>query len=247
MRVLPIRCGSSLGPMAVCDPTDDEPGKLIRTPFYVYAIDHPQGWVVFDTGISQRYRDIPSPGPYSFSIEAEDRVDRKLESLSISPADVHTVVMSHLHFDHAGGLDCLPGAEVAVTEVELNFAQAPAVYQRGIYDPQDFGAVERWRIVEDGTDLFGDGLLRIVSTPGHTPGHLSLVAELESGPCVLGGDATYLRAKMDERRLPGIVWSPDEMVKSWERLEELERDGARLLFTHEPDQPDVSSGDDALV
>jgi hypothetical protein len=72
------------------------------------------------------------------------------------------------------------------------------------------------------------------SSPRPFTGHQSIKVEFESRePLVLMGDATYGLAKMRERRLPAVVWSPDAMVASWERLEEIERAGAELRCTHE--------------
>jgi glyoxylase-like metal-dependent hydrolase (beta-lactamase superfamily II) len=90
-------------------------------------------------------------------------------------------------------------------------------------------------------DLFGDGAVKIIATPGHTPGHQSLVITFEARPpLALLGDAAYNLEKMRQRRIPGIVWSPDAMVASWERIERIERDtGAELRCTHEADLSDV--------
>ena len=66
-------------------------------------------------------------------------------------------------------------------------------------------------------DVFGDGAVTIIPTPGHTPGNQSVCVELPSGPLVLAADASYLDAAMRARRLPGVVWNPDAMVASWVR------------------------------
>jgi len=107
--------------------------------------------------------------------------------------------------------------------------------------PADFEHDLDWRLLDGGHDLFGDGAVRIVSTPGHTPGHQSLLITFEERPpLVLLGDAAYSLEKMRQRRLPAIVWSPDAMVESWERIERIERDtGAELRCTHEADYSGV--------
>src|SRR3954447_22335352 len=87
------------------------------------------------------------------------------------------------------------------------------------------------------TDIFGDGRLMALATPGHSKGHQSLMVQLDSGRTViLLADATYLLAKMRERALPAVLWSPDAMVASWERIEALEREhDAMLIATHDLD------------
>lgn len=85
-------------------------------------------------------------------------------------------------------------------------------------------------------DLYGDGSIIIFPTPGHTPGHQSVRVTLQSQVVILLFDATYSLQKMRERMLPGVVWNPDAMVESWERIEQLERvHSATLLATHDPD------------
>jgi glyoxylase-like metal-dependent hydrolase (beta-lactamase superfamily II) len=126
---------------------------------------------------------------------------------------------------------------VYVQAAELTAARNPPVYQRDLYNPKDFDHDLRWTTLDGDRDVFGDGKLQIISTPGHTPGHQSIYVEFDGRkPLILMGDATYSLSKMRQRRLPAVVWSPDEMVKSWERLEEIERDtGAELRCTHEVD------------
>jgi glyoxylase-like metal-dependent hydrolase (beta-lactamase superfamily II) len=145
-------------------------------------------------------------------------------------------VQSHLHFDHAGGLELLTHAPVYLQETELRFARNPPVYQRDIFVPADFEHDLDWHILNGDHDLFGDGSIRVISTPGHTAGHQSLLVALESRPMFLLADASYLLQKMRDRLLPAVVWSPDAMVASWLRIEELEREvGAELVCTHDLD------------
>src|SRR6266511_1929493 len=82
----------------------------------------------------------------------------------------------------------------------------------------------------------GDGRVMIMSTPGHTRGHQSLLVRLDGQTVFLLADAAYLLAKMRSRKLPGILWSPDATIASWDRIEEIERsENAHLMTTHELD------------
>jgi glyoxylase-like metal-dependent hydrolase (beta-lactamase superfamily II) len=81
--------------------------------------------------------------------------------------------------------------------------------------------------------LFGDGRVRAIATPGHTRGHQSLLVRLDGQTVFLLADAAYLVDKMRSRSLPGILWSPDAIIASWDRIEEIERsERARLITTH---------------
>jgi len=131
-----------------------------------------------------------------------------LGNLGVAPHEIKHIIQSHLHYDHAGGVSFFPEAEVYVQRSELPFAYWPPVYQSLAYVRDDFDYSIRWREIEGEPDLFGDGKLVMFPTPGHTAGHQSLMVDLESGPVTLLSDATYLVAKMRERRLPGRVVEP---------------------------------------
>ena len=116
----------------------------------------------------------------------------------------------------------------------MAFARAPPIYQRDIYHAADFELGLRWRTLAGEHDLFGDGRVVIFPTPGHTAGHQSVIVHLDNASVIVAGDAHYSIEKLRQRRLPAILWSPDAMVASWERIEELEsRHHASLLVCHD--------------
>jgi glyoxylase-like metal-dependent hydrolase (beta-lactamase superfamily II) len=224
--------------MGVYDPIDEDGGKIVYGPYFCFLVEHPQGRVLFDTGPHPKWKNSEAQTTSGMAVVVgeDDDVVSRLASLNLRPDDIDHVVVSHLHFDHAGGLQFFPHATIYVQEAELRFAYWPAVYQRGLYDRDDFDHQLRWSELHGEYDVFGDSALRIIPTPGHTPGHQSLCVELRSGLTVFAADASYLESKMRQRRVPGIVWSPDAMVSSWGVLEDIERSrGARLVFTHDFD------------
>ena len=231
LRVLAFHCGGEWSPMGVYDPLDQGGARMVYGPYLLYLVEHAHGRVLFDTGLHTKWK---STGDGRIEVGETDDVVSLLARAGVRAEEVEHVVVSHLHYDHAGGLRFFPHATVWVQAAELRFAYAPAVYQRELYDRDDFDHPLRWRELNGSDDIFGDGAVAIIPTPGHTPGHQSLCVELPSGPLVLAADVSYLDAAMRARRLPGVVWNPDAMVASWVALEKLERDrGARLIFTHE--------------
>jgi glyoxylase-like metal-dependent hydrolase (beta-lactamase superfamily II) len=107
------------------------------------------------------------------------------------------------------------------------------VYQELIYIEADFSMDLDWQELDGDHDLFGDGRVAAISTPGHTRGHQSLLVRLDGQTVFLLADAAYLVDKMRSRSLPGILWSPDAIIASWDRIEEIEgREQARLVTTH---------------
>lgn len=242
VQVHAIHCGGDLTDWAVFDPFDERAGTKVYNPYFVYVIRHPAGTVLFDTGAHPDLATNPAARlgdtaqGLAFRIAPEDRLDHRLAQTGLRVQDIDVVVQSHLHFDHTGGLDLFPDTPVMVQSTELAFAQEPPIYQREFFVAADFARATHWHELNGDHDIFGDGRLLLLSTPGHTPGHQSLMVQLAARVVVLLGDATYLLDKMRARRLPAITWNPDAQIATWHRIEQLEREhDAFLIATHDLD------------
>jgi glyoxylase-like metal-dependent hydrolase (beta-lactamase superfamily II) len=177
-------------------------------PVHAFAVDHPDGICLFDTGQTARasrggYH--PRWHPYlrlaRFELEPEDEVAPQLD-----PLTVRWVVISHLHTDHVGGLSAFAHADVLVSRVEWERAAGMPGRLRG-YLPQHWPAGLTPRLVDfsgpaagpfaASHDVAGDGRLLVVPLPGHTPGHAGLLVD---GETLLAGDASW---PSDELRVLG--------------------------------------------
>jgi N-acyl homoserine lactone hydrolase len=242
MRLYAVHCGGDLTDMAAFDPFDPETGKKVYNPYFFYVIRHPDGTVLFDSGAHPDLRTDPesrlgaAAADFQVRLSADDAIEPGLASIGLTPQDIDVVVQSHLHFDHAGGLAWLTHAPILVQREELAFAREPPVYQELIYVKPDYDMDLKWQELDGDHDVFGDGRVQVISTPGHTRGHQSLLVRLDGETIFLLADAAYLLGKMRARSLPGVLWSPDALIATWDRIEEIERsDGARLMTTHELD------------
>jgi N-acyl homoserine lactone hydrolase len=242
MKLHAFPAGGEIADMSVFSPFHPEIGTKVEIPYFVYLIEHPQGNVLFDSGGHPDLIDKPDEylGPaaeaFEVTMKPGDDVVSRLATIGISPADVGHVAHSHLHYDHAGGVQFFPDATFYIQERELQFAYWPPVYQREIYLKADFDHDVNWLELEGEHDIFGDGKLVLFPTPGHTAGHQSLLVRLDSGPVILVADASYGPYNIDNDELPGLLWSPDAMVSSWRRIRALARkENARLIFTHDLD------------
>jgi N-acyl homoserine lactone hydrolase len=238
MKMYAFHCGGEKTLRSVFDPFDPDCGATIHPPYFFYLIRHPEGDVLFDCGAHPALIDDPrsrlAADLYDIVMASGDDVVTRLHSLDIEPEAIGHVVQSHLHYDHAGGLEFLSDATVYVQKEELPFAYWPPVYQRDVFVREDFDSVRNWRALRGDHDIFNDGRLLIFATPGHTPGHQSLLVRLDNQAYILTGDAVYDKEKMEHRCLPGLLWSPDAVIESWERIEELQRrHDAKLIVTHD--------------
>ncbi|NTW36566.1 MAG: beta-ketoacyl-ACP synthase 3 [Syntrophobacteraceae bacterium] len=155
--------------------------------------------------------------------------------------DIKYVILSHLHLDHAGCVGLFPNAKYIVQRDELHFAYAPDHYMKAAYIRKDFDKDVPWVIMEgwrdDRLDLFLDGSIFIYFTPGHTPGHQSILVNLHnSGPMFFAADSCYTMENINEDVLPGLMWNAGETVRSVQRMKNL-RDlyGATIVTGHDPE------------
>lgn len=219
--------------------------RILREPVCAVLVRTSTGWVLLDTGTDARRfrgenpdRELYAPaGLPEFLTDGDPLVDA-LAAHGLEPSDIAIAAVSHLHFDHSGGLRHLAaaGVEVCVQRCELEFALSSArredAYLRDDYDDPGI----RWRVL-DGDAVIAPGV-DAVSTPGHTPGHMSYRVTTETRTWLFAMDAIDLQAGIDLDRVVG-TWAREQdapLVRaSHDRLVRLAREeGAHLVAGHCP-------------
>lgn len=212
----------------------------VRLPIPAYLVEHPKGRLLFDTGIHRDCQSDPQgrlgdrlTQLFSFDYHAGEDIAARLEAIGRDPARIDLVVNSHFHFDHVGGNALVPNATMVVQRKEWEAGSDPDIAARHGYDRRDFDLGHKLRLADGECDVFGDGAVVCLPTPGHTPGHQSLKLRLASGEVVLAADSCYFCRTLRERRLPRFVHDRGLMLDSLDRLARLEAAGARIFFGHD--------------
>jgi glyoxylase-like metal-dependent hydrolase (beta-lactamase superfamily II) len=187
-------------------------------PTYAFAIEHPEGVILVDTGANAGLKSLPRWHPYfrfavRFDIEREQEVGPQLSAMGIAPRNVKTIVLTHMHIDHDGGLKDFAASEVLVSPGELTTASGFAGQIRGYlpqrwpngFDPKPLAlADEAYGPFPRSRRLTADGRVVAIPTPGHTRDHLSIAVEDGEGAVILAGDASYTQANLIAGNIDGV-------------------------------------------
>lgn len=234
MKIEMLNAGWMTAPAALWR-RDEDPGKRIRVPVPAYVVETASERILIDTGLHPgACADTPAfygrPEATSFfSLELDQPVHEQID-----PTTIAMIVLTHLHYDHAGGLSLLPPSiPIVVQRREWEAGKDSGAIERNFFFPRDYAGQEREAILVDGDhDLLGDGSVELLSTPGHTPGHQSVRL---GGDLVVGADVAHYASGLDDHRFPAFADDHSEQRRSAERLRALRDGGTRVLPGHDPD------------
>ncbi len=212
----------------------DDMERRAHFPIPVYLIETGRERILVDTGLAPLAVENPvahyaSERMAMFRLGQETRLAEQVDLDSITQ-----VVMTHLHFDHAGGLALLPASvPVVVQRREWEAGLDDAAIAKNFYLPADYAAIaDRVVLVDGDRDLLGDGSVRLLSTPGHTPGHQSVIV---GDMLVIGGDVTHYASGLDDLRFPILGDDHEAQRDSAERLRALRDAGMTVMPGHDPE------------
>jgi glyoxylase-like metal-dependent hydrolase (beta-lactamase superfamily II) len=201
-----------------------------------YLIKHKQGWFLWDTGIPDAVASMPNglapADPKAVTWRRPKTLAAQLEQIGVKPADVKAMGVSHTHPDHIGNVEMFPQATLYVQKVEYDWP--------GTNNEPRFKPSHPVELLAGDKDVFGDGSITVLSTPGHTPGHQSLLVKLpKTGAVVLSGDAVHFKSNWENRRVPVNNVSKDQSVASMQKIADtLDREKGQLWINHDKAQRD---------
>jgi glyoxylase-like metal-dependent hydrolase (beta-lactamase superfamily II) len=222
-------------------------------PIYAFAIEHPEGVIVVDTGEDARAsrRDYFArwhPGIRAFRewVEPEQEIGPQLERLGIARSDIRWVVMTHLHTDHAGGLHHFPDNEILVTRTELEFASGLRGRARGYVANNHWPAWFRPTAIELQPEPLGPfpqsmrlteaGDVTLVPLPGHTPGQIGVLVDSGDQTVFVAGDSSYTQDLMLRGTPDGVGADEDAELLTHERIRAFAAENPTVyLVAHDPE------------
>jgi N-acyl homoserine lactone hydrolase len=211
-------------------------GKSMDFADNCYLIKHAQGWMLWDTGVTDAIAAMPEgqrpADPRATHWRRPKTLASQLEQLGVKPADIKYVAVSHTHPDHIGNVELFPQATLLVQKAEYEWPNPLGV---GRFKPEHPATK-----LSGDHDVFGDGSVTILSTPGHTPGHQSLLMRLpKTGAVLLSGDAVHFKDNWDNRRVPEQNTDKAQTVASLQRLADImAKENAQLWINHDKAQRD---------
>ncbi|MBB4383050.1 N-acyl homoserine lactonase family protein [Bradyrhizobium sp. SBR1B] len=211
-------------------------GKTMDFVDTCYLVKHSKGWFLWDTGIADSVASMPNglvpADPKAVTWRRPKTLAAQLEQLGLKPDDVKAMAVSHTHPDHTGNVELFPQATLYVQKAEYDW---PGANNQPRFKPSH--PVE---LLNGDKDVFGDGSVTILSTPGHTPGHQSLLVKLpKTGAVVLSGDAVHFRDNWDNRRVPSMNVDKDQTAASMQKIADtLAKEKAQLWINHDKAQRD---------
>lgn len=205
----------------------------------IFAIETDDGWVVFDTGCDPRVMTDPEAAwgklasAFHIDMADEDTQLARLESIGLTPEKVAHVVVSHLHMDHAGGMQFFPHSRIWLQKAEMRAAAYPERVFAAGYVRSDFERPDlQYQLVEGDSQIVPG--VHVILTEGHTPGHQSLVADLPSGRFILTGDCAYERRQIERGVPPPVATDDVAAALSLARVKGFQqRDGATVIVNHD--------------
>lgn len=221
---------------------DAGPDETFELPVSCMLLRHEKGNVLFDTGCHPDIAKdaVPRWGTmvrFMKPIMAED--DHLLTSLNcvgLTPDDITHVICSHFHTDHCGCNQFFRKSTVYVHETEIAVARSPDAVKMG-YVPDDWDHPIPIETVAEGHDLFGDGRIKLVHLPGHTPGLMGALVTLDrDGQFLLASDAVAVEANLRENYAPKATRDVQQALTSYERIRAIEKAGAKVIFGHDDTQ-----------
>jgi len=239
LRLYVLDCGhATFKDMGGFSDTGEYDGLAGEIAVPCFLIRHPKGDLLWDAGLGDHYN-YPKEGSDAapgVHVTVPVTLLAQLQSLDLAPKNINFIAFSHLHWDHTGNANEFPDAVWIMNKSEL--AASVTLPPPGGVLPETWSAYKnaKTETIEGDYDVFGDGTVMILRTPGHTPGHQVLKLTLKkSGTVILSGDLYHLRGNRVFKRVPVYNANRADTLASMSRVEAIIKNThGRLILQHDP-------------
>jgi N-acyl homoserine lactone hydrolase len=244
-----VDCGHSLANDESVWTPGENVGKSIEFSSTCWLIRAGKNWVLWDTGVPQSALNDPkgwSTLPKLIVYHLDKTITSQLADVGLKVADINYVVVSHTHGDHIGNVALFPDSKIVMQRAEHSWIYSPDgtndnVNQLKALARKLMGAPKDLQLIDGDTDLFGDGSITLISTPGHTPGSQSLLVHLKnSGFIVLSGDVAHSERNFEKDIVPSLNTDKAASIASMEKVRGiLGTYNAKMFINHDKAQEDM--------
>jgi glyoxylase-like metal-dependent hydrolase (beta-lactamase superfamily II) len=206
---------------------EDRPDEPHPTAYYAWLVVSPEVTVLVDTGMGPGADRVPG-------LRRERSVADGLRALGVPPERVPTVVLTHLHYDHAGGVRDFPGARFLLQRSEVDEPENSWLVDRA--DVEFLLGSGRLDLLDGDTEIAPG--ISVHHVGGHTAGMQIVRVRTESGPVVIASDACHFLENLRERRLGPLTHSAPDSLRAFDRIDELAGPPGLVFAGHDPASPE---------
>jgi N-acyl homoserine lactone hydrolase len=244
-----LDCGHSLANDESVWTPGKNVGRDIEFSSTCWLIKHGSDWLLWDTGVPESALNDPrgwSTLPELIVYHLDKSLTDQLAAIGVKPGDIGRVAISHTHGDHIGNLGLFPNSIILMQRAEYSWIHSPDgpndnVNKLMALARKLLGTPKNLQLIDGDADVFGDGSVTLLSTPGHTPGHQSLLVHLRnSGFILLSGDVAHSEENFEKNVVPSLNTNKAESIASMERVRQLiAAYKATFFINHDKSQTDT--------
>jgi N-acyl homoserine lactone hydrolase len=248
-KLFRLDCGRSLANDESVWTPGENVGRSIEFSSTCWLLKHGAEWLLWDTGVPEATLNDPrgwSTLPKLIVYHLDKTLTDQLAEIGLKPRDIGRVAISHTHGDHIGNVSLFPDSTIVMQRAELSWIHSrngskDNVNQLMALARKLLGTPKSLQLVDGDTDVFGDGSVTLVSTPGHTPGSQSLLVHLRnSGFMILSGDVVHSEENFEKNVVPSLNTNKAESIASMEKIRRMIAIyKARLFINHDKKQTDT--------
>jgi N-acyl homoserine lactone hydrolase len=244
-----LDCGHSLANDESVWTPGENVGRSIEFSSTCWLIKRGSQWVLWDTGVPEATLNDPkgwSTLPSLIVYHLDKSITGQLAEIGLKTSDITYVAISHTHGDHIGNVGLFPNSTILMQRAEYTWISSPDgtndnVNQLMALARKLMGTPKQLQLLDGDTDVFGDGSVTLIATPGHTPGHQSLLVHLKnSGFIILSGDVVHSEDNFARNIVPSLNTDKAASIASMDRVRRMMATyHAKLFINHDKAQSDT--------